>query len=188
MYIFGYGSLLNSTSRERTGQTGKPIPAIVHGLTRYWSLIDDSYVLSPLAVNTGDGQVNGVLLNVNQKTLEEFDIREAGYQRVKIPIQNIKTFAYFDQSEDVWVYITNNIKAPTISSPIVQSYVDTVIYGCLEISENFAEHFIKYTLGWEHPIENDRHQPKYSRSTNLTEENHLVIDGLLNQFLICNST
>ena len=39
MYIFGYGSLINSASRKLTGQTGEAIPVIAHGLVRYLSLI-----------------------------------------------------------------------------------------------------------------------------------------------------
>ena len=31
MYIFGYGSLINSASRKLTGQTGEAIPVIAHG-------------------------------------------------------------------------------------------------------------------------------------------------------------
>ncbi len=53
MYIFGYGSLINSASRQLTGQTGRAIPVVAHGLVRYWGKIDESYILSPLVVNEG---------------------------------------------------------------------------------------------------------------------------------------
>lgn len=179
MYIFGYGSLLNSASRRLTGHTGDAIPALAHGLVRYWSLIDDSYTLSPLAVNLGEGQVNGVLLKVDEVALKEFDVREAGYHRIKLPSENIECFGQFNTRETIWVYITPHISAPTIESPIVQSYVDTVISGCLEVSENFAKHFIEHTVGWHHPMENDRNQPKYSRTVQINREHHAVIDSLL---------
>jgi gamma-glutamylcyclotransferase (GGCT)/AIG2-like uncharacterized protein YtfP len=171
--------LVNSVSRKLTGQTGAAIPAVVHGLVRHWSLIDDSYRLSPLAANVGEGQVNGVLLKVDEHTLSEFDYRETGYRRIKLDHKNIDALSPFDDQEPVWVYVTENIFNPTVSSPIVQSYVDTVIAGCLEISEAFAKQFIEHTVGWHHPMENDRHQPKYARVAGVQKEHHAIIDQLL---------
>ncbi|NOH97708.1 gamma-glutamylcyclotransferase family protein [Vibrio sp. 99-70-13A1] len=186
MYIFGYGSLMNSSSRQLTGQTGEAIPAIVHGLVRHWSKIDDSYVLSPLVVNEGDGQVNGVLLKVDDAALDEFDIRERGYHRIKLSPEQIELNAdsqnqteAFDSQQSIWVYINDEVIAPSKQSPIVQSYVDTVMAGCLEVSEKFAEHFVTHTKGWHHPFENDRHQPKYNKLAGVAEHHHKVIDGLL---------
>ena len=179
MYIFGYGSLLNSHSRKLTGQTGEAIPVVVSGLIRHWSLIDDSYQLSPLAVEIGEGQVNGVLLEVNDSSLNDFDIREAGYSRIKINHNKIDMPGRLDSTKPVWAYVTNSINSPTEQAPIVQSYVDTVLAGCLDISENFAIHFIETTLGWHHPFENDRTQPKYQRRAGVTDEHISIIDNLL---------
>lgn len=69
MYIFGYGSLINSASRRLTGQTGRAIPASATGLVRYFGKIDDSYILSPLVVHQGDGKINGVLLEIDEVAL-----------------------------------------------------------------------------------------------------------------------
>ncbi|MDB1126097.1 gamma-glutamylcyclotransferase family protein [Vibrio algarum] len=180
MYIFGYGSLLNSSSRRLTGQTGPAIPVIIHGLIRHWTLINDSYLLSPLAVSIGSGQVNGVLLKVDEHTLNEFDKREAGYQRIEVKTHKVETVEEeIDRTLTIWVYVTENIIAPTIEIPIVQSYVDTVIAGCLEVSENFAQHFVENTKGWHHPLENDRNQPKYTRLAGVTSAHHELIDDLL---------
>jgi len=74
---------MNSHSRQLTGQTGSAIPVIAHGLVRSWGKIDDTYTISPLVVNTGEGQVNGVLLEIDDAALVEFDRRESGYQRLK---------------------------------------------------------------------------------------------------------
>ncbi len=179
MYIFGYGSLMNSSSRKLTGQTGKAIPVIAHGLVRSWGKIDDSYTISPLVVNSGEGQVNGVLLEIDDSELPEFDRRESGYQRVSLPASQIETEHEFDVSRPIWVYITENHQHPCENSPIVQSYVDTVLCGCLEVSESFAKHFIAHTLGWHHPMENDRHNPKYVRLAGVSEEQHPLIDELI---------
>ncbi len=95
MYIFGYGSLINSASRRLTGQTGRAIPASATGLVRYFGKIDDSYILSPLVVHLGDGQINGVLLEIDEVALAEFDRRERGYQRFALTADRIHTQEYF---------------------------------------------------------------------------------------------
>lgn len=179
MYIFGYGSLINSASRQLTGQTGRAIPAIAHGLVRYWGKVDDSYSLSPLVVNQGEGQVNGVLLEIDETALAEFDRRERGYQRVALSKEQIETQHSLDKNAVVWVYITEQFSPPCSLSPIVQTYVDTVLAGCLEISDAFAHHFVEHTLGWHYPWENDRHAPKYG---NLAGVNSIIlprIDALI---------
>ncbi len=181
MYIFGYGSLMNSSSRQLTGQTGKAIPVIAHGLVRSWGKIDDSYTISPLVVTSGNGQVNGVLLEVDDTELAEFDIRESGYQRIALTSQQIETEHEFDHNQSIWVYVTEQHLEPCTNSPIVQSYVDTVLCGCLEISESFAQHFVKHTIGWHHPLENDRHAPKYVRLAGVDESQHHFIDQLIAQ-------
>lgn len=181
MYIFGYGSLINSESRKLTGQTGKAIPAIAHGFTRHWSKIDESYTLSPLAVNKGNGQVNGVLLKVDNEALEEFDKREAGYHRVVLPVGQIDAFEPIDSTSTVWVYIVNDVVDPCSKSPIAQSYVDTVLAGCLEVSETFAIHFIEHTLGWHHPLINDRQKPKYKRMAGVYRPQQEAIDALMSE-------
>ncbi|EOX4458312.1 gamma-glutamylcyclotransferase family protein [Vibrio antiquarius] len=181
MYIFGYGSLINSASRKLTGQTGEAIPVIAHGLVRYWGKIDDSYTLSPLVVNQGDGQVNGVLLEVNEEALAEFDRRERGYHRIQIQPDQIETDANFNQEHSIWVYVKDEPLPPCVKSPIMQSYVDTVLAGCLEVSHAFAEHFVRHTIGWHHAKENDRHQPKYGNLAGVQEHHYELIDNLIAQ-------
>lgn len=179
MYIFGYGSLLNSASRQLTGQTGAAIPVIIRGLVRFWNVIDHSYTLAPLAVKVGDGQVNGVLLEVDETELSKFDCRESGYQRIQVAIEQIESEAHFDRSKIVWVYVSNSETPPNSDSPIVQSYIDTVIAGCLEISEQFARLFVEHTHGWHHAYENDRHQPRYTRTAIKYDSTIPTIDRII---------
>ncbi|MDA0148809.1 gamma-glutamylcyclotransferase family protein [Vibrio sp. LaRot3] len=182
-YIFGYGSLMNSASRQLTGQTSQATPAVVHGLCRHWSKVDDSYVLAPLVVTKGKGLVNGMLLQVNEQAIAEFDIRERGYQRISLPIEQIDVSLSLSQQDKVWVYITEQAEPPCLNSPIMQTYVDTVMAGCLEVSEAFAQQFIEHTVGWHHAQENDRHQPKYGNLAGVTTDHQQVIDKMLKQLL-----
>ena len=48
----------------------------------------------------------------------------------------------------LWVYVPEKPMAPTIEYPIVQTYLDTILRGCLEINEEFAAEFLTTTAGW----------------------------------------
>ncbi|NRB66409.1 MAG: gamma-glutamylcyclotransferase [Vibrio sp.] len=179
IYIFGYGSLMNSASRQLTGKTAQALPAIVHGFKRYWGKVDDSYILSPLVVNKGEGLVNGVLLEISEDELSEFDVRERGYHRVEVPHSQLECDNPFHANDQVWMYIKDNPEPPCNLSPIMQTYIDTVLAGCLEISEQFAKQFIEHTIGWHFPREDDRHAPKYGNLAGVEEHHYPVIDKLI---------
>ncbi len=146
---------------------------------RYWGKVDDSYILSPLVVNEGEGQVNGVLLEVNHQALTEFDRRERGYHRIQIRPEQIETDISFNPDHEIWVYVKSDPLPPCTLSPIMQSYVDTVLAGCLEVSHAFAEHFVRHTIGWQHAKENDRHQPKYGNLAGVQDHHYELIDNLI---------
>ncbi|OAJ92503.1 gamma-glutamylcyclotransferase family protein [Vibrio bivalvicida] len=178
-YIFGYGSLMNSESRQLTGQTSTATPATIHGFKRYWGKVDESYILSPLVVDKGQGQVNGVLLEVSDTGLQEFDVRERGYHRILISTDKLDAELSLSTGDQIWVYIKDSPEPPCSLSPIMQTYVDTVLAGCLEISEQFAQQFVEHTFGWHFPLENDRHQPKYGNLAGVKPEHHNTIDALV---------
>ncbi|PSW17614.1 gamma-glutamylcyclotransferase [Photobacterium sanctipauli] len=179
MYIFGYGSLINHHSRTRTGQTSEALPVTVEGIERHWGKIDSRYTISPLVARMGEGECNGVLMRVCDVALKQFDQREMGYQRIELAPEQIVTNHDFDKRQPIWVYVRSEHEPPCEVQPIMQTYVDTVLAGCLSISESFAEKFVQTTKGWHHPLENDRHQPKYGNHAGV-EESHLDhIDRLL---------
>lgn len=186
MYIFGYGSLINADSRQRTGNTGEAIPVVVEGLQRYWGKIAGSYPISPLVVIPQQGQCNGVLVEVDAIALAEFDKREHGYQRIEIEWDKITCIdkSTVDITAPVWVYVNDDFCSPCHQKPIIQTYVDTVLAGCLAISPQFAEQFISMTKGWQHAYENDRHQPKYGNLAHVFEQEKDIIDQLVQSVII----
>ncbi|MBD1555670.1 gamma-glutamylcyclotransferase [Vibrio sp. S9_S30] len=179
MYIFGYGSLINPESRKLTGQTGNAYPAIVRGFNRHWSKVDGSYQISPLVVTRGEGTLNGVLFEIDHAELAEFDKREAGYHRVRVPVSEFDSEHTIDRHGEIWMYVKDETTPPCPRTPIMQSYVDTVLAGCLSISTPFAEYFIQSTLGWHHPLENDRLKPKYGRIAGVESHHLSLIDNLV---------
>ena len=104
-------------------------------------------------------------------------------------------------SGKIWIYRPKVFCPPTLEKPIAQTYVDTVLRGCLSISEEFAKDFITSTRGWstddlgENKINNfegdkgevfwvnDRQDPIYLRADNdYILKNACKIDLLLQKF------
>ncbi|MBY5943962.1 gamma-glutamylcyclotransferase family protein [Photobacterium rosenbergii] len=181
MYIFGYGSLINHASRLLTGQAKEAQPVTVNGLQRHWGKVDGSYRISPLVAALGDGRCNGVLVRVDEKALQQFDHRERGYRRIELDPTQVETHSPLGGDIPVWVYTKDDHEPPCHQQPIMQTYVDTVLAGCLSISGSFAKTFVETTIGWHHPLENDRHQPKYGNHAGVHDDHLEHIDQLLAQ-------
>lgn len=182
-YIFGYGSLMNSASRRLTGKTGHTAPATITGFVRHWGKIETTTTASPLVVDHGDGKVNGLLLAIHEDELSEFDVREHGYVRAQVASHAVTSTLALNASDAVWVYLKHEPIPPCENTPILQTYVDTVLSGCLEISEQFAIQFIENTVGWQHPLVNDRQSPRYINYAGIPDAHRPLIDALLEKHL-----
>jgi hypothetical protein len=121
---------------------------------------------------------NGVLVQIDASEIEKFDYREAGYTRVRIAVDRVT--AATDTAlpglggADIWCYVSKTPGGrPSDTFPILQTYVDVMILGCLEISLDFAKQFVTTTMHWNPaPVDfasnpksyiNDRHAPAYLR-------------------------
>ena len=182
-YIFGYGSLINSTSRRLTGIAGDSLAVRVKGLERTWVGWKDMGMRAVAARPMLGACCNGVLFEVPESELEKFDAREHHYIRVQLDLAQVD---YLEGAQalsvnaQVWVYLYNHQEQGLISAPIVQSYLDVILLGCQEISPQFTLEFIQHTLNWEY-WHNDRHQPVYPRPQSHTEAEQL--DQLMAQQL-----
>ena len=101
-FLFGYGSLINTASREATA--AKPVHAIPvrisasFGFVRAW--VDRSAtgftalgLRRPVAGESAM-TVNGVLYPVEGADMSLFDRREAGYARVDVPLDVIEAVSW----------------------------------------------------------------------------------------------
>ena len=120
---------------------------------------------------------SGVLIEVDTLELKHFDAREGGYDRVEIDLRHVwglvdeldgeahavlqqasykRTSSQLKQEVDdsdvetmkVWVYIPQTSLPANRNYPIVQSYVDIIVRGCLEYNTDFVTHFLNTTHGW----------------------------------------
>jgi cation transport regulator ChaC len=170
-YIFGYGSLICKDSRKRTGVSGEAHPIEVKGISRKWSLHSPEWPATALSAHVDQNAFcNGVCFEVDSDNLEKFDQREAGYHRIKVSwdyvehLSNVK----IPSSSTLWAYVGNQTGVPNSERPIMQSYLDVILNGCLDYSEEFTKRFTELTEHWQHLVD-DRHAPMYPRPLKTAE-------------------
>jgi hypothetical protein len=124
---------------------------------------------------------NGVIVKVSPEELLKFDEREDVYHRQKLPISSFSFSGKNTLLEgNVWIYLTDEPKIPSSHDPIVQSYVDVILTGCLDFGESFAKEFIEQTQGWSYPWLDDRESPRYIRALKENSRKE-KIDAILKQ-------
>eukprot|EP01123_Difflugia_compressa_P002534 TRINITY_DN13266_c0_g1_i1.p1 TRINITY_DN13266_c0_g1~~TRINITY_DN13266_c0_g1_i1.p1 ORF type:complete len:304 (-),score=33.94 TRINITY_DN13266_c0_g1_i1:91-1002(-) len=188
MWIFGYGSLISKESRDGTYPTDVYRPVRVQGIKRGWvapgsmlagwnDYLHNKQEIVPtyLGAYFQEGSIcNGIIFVVNQTGLAAFDIRELGaaYNRAIVPNSAIIMMdgqPPLNDSDIVYFYNMNSNVShqPTPDAPIVSSYVDVVMTGCLSVdtktlskSFNFTSEFILTTDFWSASWINDRPLPR----------------------------
>ncbi len=196
-FIFGYGSLINTASRNAT--VGHPTPAIpvrvsaAFGYVRTW---DDRASTGFTALGLtppGPGEhamtINGVLFPVEGNDLRTFDAHEPGYIRIEVPRDDIEAVSWQRPPLQgrIWVYIPEipgkppgmDLPQPNASFPLLQSYIDVVMEGGLEYGSGFAKEILETTAGWSRYWLNDR---ELGRRPWALDKNSSVVDGLLAAF------
>lgn len=182
-YIFGYGSLICKHSRAlTTKQSRAATPVLVKGLERVWSVRAPTFCAMGVQFRP-DAECVGVLVPVKSSDdLARLDERELGYERVAVDNDNVTRVPFLEEehyAEDehdivfenksqihVWVYVPEDAYSapPSQESPLVQSYVDTIMRGCLQYNEQFVVSFLQKTAGWHTPhYVDDRSRPIYPR-------------------------
>jgi hypothetical protein len=193
-FIFGYGSLINTPSRNTTA--GKPVAAIpvrvsaAFGYVRSWSDRARSGFTALGLRRPYEGEapmtINGVIYPVVGNDMSAFDEREKGYVRVEVPRALIEAVSWqpLPVQGTVWVYVPKaegetageGLPVPDARFPILQSYIDVVIEGGLEYGPEFAREIIETTRDWSPYWLNDR---TLARRPWVFEKQFSEIDALL---------
>lgn len=181
LYIFGYGSLIDSQCRVATSRSAShAAPVNVIGIQRGWfGRVDDVGPTYLAALPNQNFNCNGVIFKVSVQELEAVDEYESGYERKRIDPKNVMML---DDSKpvangDIWFYTCAVKRFATPESPILQSYVDTCLNGCFEIEAKFpqakeakfAEQFLQTSSDWSRYWINDRPQPEHPNSSKIDE-------------------
>jgi len=198
-FIFGYGSLINSASRNSSVTV--PIPAIpvrvsaAFGYVRNWNdrSVSGFTALGLRKLNPGETghTINGVLYPADGTDMSSFDAREKGYVRVEVPLSQIEAVGWqrLPEAGHVWTYIPllsveqggkgvpgQGLPEPDAMFPLLQSYIDVVVEGGLEYGPDFAREILETTDGWSRFWLNDR---ELARRPWVHDPRSDVVDALL---------
>ena len=193
-FIFGYGSLINTPSRNSTaGKVTVAIPVRVSaefGYVRAWVARSTSgfTALGLRKPKAGEAAetINGVLYPVDGTDMAPFDKREKGYVRVEIPMALMVLVSWQPAPRDVqvWAYVPvgeggkpgEALPPPSAAFPLLESYIDVVIDGALEFGLDYAREFVETTRDWSEFWLNDRELARrpWIHDKNYSEEDTLL--------------
>lgn len=177
-FIVGYGSLINSPSRNSTAK--KRVPAIpvrvsaAFGYVRAWNSHADGFTAQGLRRPRPDETamtINGVLFAVTDAELADYDSRECRYHKQDLKPEQIEAVSWqrLPETGHIWIYVPNDQAVPScqagvdpttdrpdLEHPLLQSYVDVVVEGGLEYGDGFAREILETTADWQPYWLNDR--------------------------------
>lgn len=157
MYIFGYGSLVNIASAQKSFKRQLKhedfIPVVVNGFEKVWNSIETITfegenssthgIFLNLNVNEKT-QTNGVLLQISDEEFEFLKLREKNYSCIEIPRQNIEGF---EPTEPIYTFMTTNeakiAKVGDSNTYIPKNYIGLLETGLEPYSKEFKEAFIE---------------------------------------------
>ena len=173
--VFGYGSLINAGSRKSTVPSAtRAWPIDVKGLQRSWNAPAGPGEISTTFVGAfekHDSTLNGVAFFATDAEVKALIRRESGYSPKEFPLSRIRWWASRPPvlPETILVFCFAGNRKPTQSYPIIQSYVDLCLSGCLAIDKSlssrdfeFSRTFLRGTSEWSTHWVNDRRQPLVS--------------------------
>lgn len=190
-YIVGYGSLISEQSKRTTAANlGENLPVMVTGYQRGWFLKGAGNGFSGTFLGIKPAikqQMNAVIfLLAKSHQLAGFDKREMGYCRYLVKAGAMKLLSQGGLPKgQYWIYVPQASQMAVVSKkfPIMQSYVDIVLSGCLQIEKkyqlkNYAKQCINMTSDWSPYWVNDRIYPRRPWSYS---PDALAIDKLLSE-------
>lgn len=191
-HVMAYGSLINEVSKQRTVPTaGESRPVMLKGFERLWGVHSNLPTFNMTFLTVVPSQpssLNGAVFDLQYaEDIDRFDKREIPYCRVQIlPSQLIFLDEMPAPRGQFWIYISaHKPQAPSNNHPLVQSYVDVFLSGCMTLEKkfnlkNFARGCVQTTHGWSEHWINDRAHP---RRPWLDEPQAVPIDRLLQEQL-----
>lgn len=162
------------SKKEEDSRAGNNVPIILKGFERGW--IEPDYDIpfrtTYLGIKPHPGyQINAVYFKINNlDSIARYDKREDTYCRISVSPKQITTLSTTQLPQgQYWIYIPQRVKnhIPSRELPLVQSYVDIFLSGCLQLEakyqlKDFAKNCIKTTTHWSEFWVNDRQKPRVS--------------------------
>jgi len=175
-YVIGYGSLMENASKARTApDTGANLPVMVTGYERSWHLrgsgVGFGTTYLGVQVKAAASMVAALYRDFAGQDILDTDQRELDYCRGEVDPGALRMLdgSAVPETGQIWIYVSKPeaVEPPNADYPIVQSYVDIFITGCLQLAErvvgqneDFGEQCITTTSGWSPHWVNDRLLPR----------------------------
>lgn len=172
-YIVGYGSLMSEDSKKTSAKnSGDNIPVTITGYQRGWFLKGPvaKYSATFLGIKPAVNQrINGVVFSLpDANELLNIDEREKGYCRQLVELNSIQPLTGDSLPHaQYWIYVPEpeQIALANKQYPIVQSYVDIFLSGCIQMEKkhqlnDYARQCITTTSDWSPQWVNDRIHPR----------------------------
>ena len=181
MYIFGFGSLVNIKSAQKSFKRELKhsdfIPVRVNGFKKVWNSIE--HVIFENENNISDAiflnleideceSTNGVLLKITQEEFEFLKLREKNYSCIEI-----NSVTDFQTTEKIYTFMTTNqkkiAKKEAKDTYIPRKYIKLLEDGLKPYSKEFKDEFIKSYSNFNFPIKDgtyifsDPIQNKYAK-------------------------
>ena len=201
-WIFGFGSLINTKSRNLSCKTGDAYPVRVHNYKRRWNRLQGPTEPWMGIIPVDNCTVNGVVFQVNEEMIKAFDDRELkfGYTRTEIDIKHIELLTdkiKFVEDMDMIetyqltrLYEQENTKMDIKSNEYKnlrvnpQCYVDICLKGCMEYGEEFLKEFIRTMYDWRYKWNCNRSLGTKRKSWDLNESECEYNDKMLKQYIM----
>ncbi|MFC4891778.1 gamma-glutamylcyclotransferase family protein [Pseudofrancisella aestuarii] len=191
-YVIGYGSLMNKDSRMITVPDAKfAAPILVSNFERVWASRGTKSNATYLLAIPNDGYLmNAIYYPSSAEDIQATDLREASYCRVKVPRKDILPLGIKSLPKgDYWMYVKSfsDAEFPTKDFPILQSYADVFLTGCLQTQgefnlTEFGKLCFTTTYNWDLANwMNDRSHPQYARYSDTTRKYTNQIDGIISR-------
>lgn len=176
-YIIGYGSLINKKSRFRSLERNiEAYPILLKKFERGWFSPGNSVGFDTTYLGITENKtakLNAIFFEVTEVDINILDKRERVYCRHQVTPKQFTLLAPaatpYKTKSQFWIYssleTSKNHSTPTTKLPIVQSYVDIFLTGCLNIGKqfqlpDFAKNCIRTTRYWSTHWVNDRIYPQ----------------------------
>ncbi|NOX39316.1 MAG: gamma-glutamylcyclotransferase, partial [Alphaproteobacteria bacterium] len=124
--------------------------------------------------------IQGLIASVPNDDWSALDQREHAYDRVALSPSEVDCAQGAEISVQLYKTSPKNDAPPSVRHPVLQSYLDTVVAGYLDVfGAEGASDFFASTTGWDAPILDDRHEPIYPRTTTIDAATRRFIDTKL---------
>lgn len=164
MYIFGYGSLVNIVSAQKSFKRELKhedfIPVVVNGYKKVWNSIEyilfdgEEEIINGIFLNLQEDKsasTNGVLLKISDEEFEFLKLREKNYSCIEIT-----SVEDFQTDEKIYTFMTTKLekiaKEGDESCFIPRKYIGLLEDGLEPYDKEFVEEFISSYSNYPFPI------------------------------------